>query len=106
MTRRKRASAVEKLAAFGGVRRSPASRDAFQRAFDNHTVDQRFSTQDAGFARAIIVLFPADEIKSAGHRGQAINRTGVTDHLACLVLAISLADLVARDPVGSGQSHE
>src|SRR5690242_7885843 len=106
VSRRKRAAAIKKFTALAAIQRTRALRDALQNTLDNDAVDYRFRTQQSRFSRPIILLRPADYIKHTRHRGQTVNRTEITDMPAPRDLALSLADLVAGDPVCGEQRHQ
>src|ERR1051325_3551041 len=72
VTGRERAAAVKKFTTLNTVEWSRALRDFLERAFHNHAIDQRFSTQQSRLSRSIIFPGSPDQIESPGDRAQAI----------------------------------
>src|SRR5215217_604883 len=103
---RKRCATIEELTSFAAVHWSRALSDSFERRSRNHTVDQRFRTQQSRFARAIIVVLATNQIESPRNSAEAVNRSGVTDPFTRFDLAIGFEYLVARDSIGGNQRHQ
>src|SRR5438128_1054480 len=61
--RRKRRSAIEKVAATFSSSWTPTLGDFLERGYDDRAINERFSTQDSGFPRAVVMLRSSEQIK-------------------------------------------
>src|ERR1041385_1626568 len=82
VTRRKRRAAIEEVTTAHTARRSRALSNFLNGGCHDCTVDYGFGPEDAGLARAIVVLCAAEEIKTCGHCPDPVSRSGVADEPA------------------------